>query len=71
MHPSQQQDLDYAIGQLARSGRGKSAMRQVLAWMDNDGLSLDHLNQEAIVMLIQLCWSQPMATRDAMREACQ
>ncbi|MBA4019177.1 MAG: hypothetical protein C0483_18580 [Pirellula sp.] len=58
-----------SIKRLSASERGKSAMRQVLAWLDNDGLSLDDSNKDAIVALLISAWEHPGTVRDKMREA--
>lgn len=68
MHPTQEADLKKYIGQLRKSRKGLSAIRYVLAWLDDDGLALDYANQDAIMGLIALAWQQPGSTGDAMRE---
>jgi hypothetical protein len=61
-------DLDRTIEQLSRSERGRSAIRHVLTWLDDDGLGLDEPNQDAILILIGVAWRWPTSARDAMRE---
>lgn len=63
-------DIQDAVAQLAKSRKGRNAMRHVLAWLDDDGLALDEQNQEAISVLLQAAWSGLAgSSRDAMRAA--
>lgn len=60
------------VEQLSRSTKGRSAMRYVPAWLDDDGLALDHDNQEAICDLLDGAWgSGPGTVRDLMRDAIE
>ena len=63
------EDMQEAAAQLGRSGRGRSAMRQILAWLDNDGLGIDAENQQAIFTLLEGAWGPfSGSARDAMRD---
>lgn len=68
MYQVDQRDLANQIRQLRQTQRGRSAMRHILAWLDDDGLGLDDKNQAAIISLIALAFRYPGSTRDAMRE---
>jgi len=62
--------LTAAAERLARSQRGRNAMRRVLDWLDDDGLGLDGGNKEAILCLLDAALhAHPMSARDAMRAA--
>ena len=69
MNAAEHFQVRHAIEQLSRSAKGRNAMRNVLAWLDHDGLSLDGDNKRAILSLIQLAWRLPGSTRDLIREA--
>jgi predicted component of type VI protein secretion system len=59
-----------AARQLARTDRGRNAMRRLLEWLDDDGLALDAPNKEAILTLLAGAWgSYAMTARDEMRDA--
>lgn len=62
--------IDLAVAQLAKSRRGRNAMRRLLEWMeDDDGLGLDQSNQEAYVHLVYACWGPVCGTAlDAIRD---
>lgn len=64
--------IDRSVQLLARSRIGRNAMRRVLAWLDDDGLSLDGQGQDAVQSLLAAAWG-PYAgsTRDAMRAALE
>lgn len=64
-------DLARYVAQLSKSQKGLSAMRRILACLDDGGLSLDHQNKDAILALIVPSWRFPGSTRDAMREAVE
>lgn len=68
--PDEPQHLFDAANDLAKSNKGRSAMRHLLSWLDHDGLSLDFDNKErALTLLIGAFGSYPGTARDAMREA--
>jgi hypothetical protein len=58
-----------AIADLNKSDRGRNALRRMLVWLDDDGLGLDGVNQDAIVFLLREAWRRPGSTRDLMRAA--
>lgn len=60
---------EQAIAQLAKSQRGRNALRRLLEWLDDDGLGLDQHNQEAVYQVLAAAWCAPGSTRDLMREA--
>mgnify|MGYP000851009578 CR=1 FL=1 len=57
------------VKHLEKTERGRSAMRHILAWMDDAGLGLDTVNKEACITLIEGCWRSPGTARDMMRNA--
>lgn len=64
------EDMHEAAKQLARSGRGRSALKALLAWLDTTGVGLDLENQEAVCTLLDGAWGPfTGSARDAMREA--
>ncbi len=66
------QDLIDAANHLALSDKGRNAMRHVLVWLDEDGLSLDFTNKEAVLTLLNGAWGKYAGTaRDAMRDALE
>ena len=58
-----------AIHQLARSERGRHALRVLLDWLDDGGIALDQRNQQAVMTLLYDAWRRPGSTRDLMRDA--
>ena len=65
-----QPDLQAAVDQLAKSERGRNAIRRLLDWLDADGLALDAPNQRAAITLLLAAWGPfPGTARDLMREA--
>jgi len=63
-----QKDVNDATSILGRTMRGRHAMQWILGWLDDDGLGLDGLGQEAVLILLQAAWGQwSGSTRDAMR----
>lgn len=55
---------------LATSDKGRDALERVLAWLENSGLSLDHVNQESVLLLLEGAWGGKAGTvRDAMHQA--
>lgn len=62
--------LSHEARQLAKSEKGQDALRRVVDWLENSGLSLDHRNQEAILALLDAAWNGYAGTvRDVMHEA--
>jgi hypothetical protein len=60
----------YAARHLAKSDKGRKALRAVVDWLEDSGLSLDGQNQNAILELQRLAWEGWAGTvRDAMHEA--
>jgi hypothetical protein len=49
-------DLQEAAAHLSRTERGRSAMRYMLAWLNDDGLCLDCDNQFACLTLLEGAW---------------
>ena len=63
-------DINECAQQLARSDKGRGAMLHLLAWLDDDGLSLDVTNQLAVIGLLEAAWGgYAGSARDAMRVA--
>jgi hypothetical protein len=63
-------EIEAAVNQLSRSDKGRAAMRDLLAFLDNAGLSLDELNRDAIFTLLAAAFTKyPGTARDLMREA--
>ena len=60
---------EQAIAQLGKSTRGRNTLRQLLAWLDSDGIGLDENNQTAVLHLLTEAWFRPGSTRDLMRDA--
>ena len=61
--------IQEAIDQLNRSGRGRRAMSDLLAFFDNGGLSLDRFNREAVLTLVTEAFgSHPGSVCDALRD---
>lgn len=59
-----------AAQHLATSDRGRDALRHVLAWLEKSGLSLDHQNQECVIVLLEGAWGAYSGTvREVMHEA--
>jgi len=62
-------DVRWAVQRLSRTSRGRSAMRHVLAWLEDDGLGLDCRNQADILTVLQGAWGAwPGSVREFMRE---
>lgn len=62
-------DLRVAASNLSKTTRGRHAMRWLLGWLDDDGLGLDSLGQESVLMILEAAWGPFAGTaRDAMRE---
>ena len=63
-------ELQAAVATLARTDRGRNAMRRLLYWLDDDGMGLDRYGQEAVVTVLWSAWGPFAGTaRDLMREA--
>ena len=63
-------ELTGAAEQLSQSEKGRNALRRLLDWLDDDGLSLDGANKGAVLTLLNAAFgSYPGSARDAMREA--
>jgi hypothetical protein len=61
-----------AVSMLARSERGRDAMRDALALLDNGGLGLDETGQVALITLLTAAFTaHPGFARDAMRDAVE
>ena len=63
-------DVTQAVQQLAGSGRGQQAIRDLSAFFDNGGCSLDSMNQRAVCTLIMASFgpfsgSAPAELREA------
>ena len=50
------EDLERAVVQLNRSEKGKQAMRDLLAFLENGGISLDAENQLHFLCLLSGAW---------------
>lgn len=66
--------VEQAVGQaarhLAKSDKGRKALRAVIDWLEDSGLSLDGQNQNAILELQRMAWEGWAGTvRDAMHAA--
>jgi hypothetical protein len=63
-------DMTEAAQHLAKTQRGRNAMKVLLKWLDDDGLGLSDDNQIAVLQLLEGAWG-PFAgsARDAMRGA--
>ena len=55
-------DLERAVVQLNRSDKGKQAMRDLLAFLENGGISLDAENQLHFVCLLSGAWGNYAGT---------
>jgi hypothetical protein len=63
-------DLQNAVEQLMLSGRGQTALKQLVKWLDDAGLGLDSDNQDAVLLLLQAAWGPfPGTAPDLMRDA--
>ena len=61
-------DLQRAVDQLRLSDRGRRTLQMLVAWLDDVGLGLDALNQQAVYALMAGAWgSFPSLARDLMR----
>lgn len=56
--------------QLAKSEKGRDALRRCVDWLEASGLSLDNRNQVAILRLLEAAWGEwAGTTRDVMHQA--
>ncbi len=55
-------DLEAAAAQLARSERGRHALRDLLALLENGGVSLDGDNQRHVLCLLAGAWGSHAGT---------
>lgn len=71
MAVSTQQDLTEAAQQLARSHRGRDALRRLREWMEEgEVLGLDQDNQDAVLTLLCGAWDGlPGSAREVIRDA--
>jgi len=64
------EQLCEAARHLAKSEKGRDALRRVVDWLEASGLSLDYVNQDAILTLLDAAWNGYAGTvREAMHEA--
>ena len=56
------EDLERAVVQLNRSEKGKQAMRDLLAFLENGGISLDAENQLHFLCLLSGAWGNYAGT---------
>lgn len=59
-----------AVDQLARSGRGENVLRGLLVLLDDHGaISLDQEGQRAVMVILSAAWGKyPGSARDLIRE---
>ena len=56
------EDLERAAMQLGRSDKGQQAMRDLLAFLENGGISLDGNNQLHVLCLLSGAWGNYSGT---------
>ena len=56
------EDLERAVVQLGRSGKGQRAMSDLLALLENGGISLDEENQRHVLRLLSGAWGNYAGT---------
>ncbi len=56
------EDLERAVEQLVRSDKGKQAMCDLLAFLENGGISLDGNNQLHVLCLLSGAWGNCAGT---------
>ena len=62
------EDLERAVTNLSRSDKGRQAMRDLLAFLENAGISLDAENQRHVLCLLSGAWgSYAGTTFEALR----
>jgi hypothetical protein len=52
------EQLDKAGSQLSESEKGRQAMKDLLAFLDNGAIGLDEQNQAAIMALLDGAWGE-------------
>ena len=63
------EQLDKAGSLLAESEKGRQAMRDLLAFLDNGAIGLNEQNQAAIMALLDGAWGEYAGSaRDVMRD---
>ena len=63
------EQLDKAGAKLAESDKGKQAMRDLLAFLENGAIGLDDQNQAAVIAILDGAWGEYAGTaRDVMRD---
>lgn len=50
-------EIAAAVKTLAGSEKGREALRVQLAWLEDSGLSLDSMNQRAVLTLLVATWT--------------
>ncbi len=69
---SRRDQIDKAVCQLNKSSAGRNAIKSLLAWLEDDGLTLDGQNQNAVFLLLESAWGGfAGTTRDLMRETIE
>jgi hypothetical protein len=70
---SRQQQVDglrRAAQHLAKTDKGRDALRRVVDWLEASALSLDDMNKTAILLLLEGAWEGMAGTaRELMHEA--
>lgn len=67
---TEKSEIDRAIDQLYRSELGRATMKSVLDWLEASGMSLDAMNQSAVLTLLLGAWGSKAGTvLDALRNA--
>ena len=56
------EDLEQAVDQLGRSDKGQRAMRDLLVFLENGGISLDADNQLHVLHLLSGAWGNYAGT---------
>ena len=56
------EDLERAVAQLNRSEKGQQAMQDLLAFLENGGISLDGENQLHVLCLLSGAWGNYAGT---------
>jgi hypothetical protein len=65
-----EQAVRFACRHLAKSDKGRKALRAIVDWLEDSGLSLDGQNQNAILELQRMAWEGWAGTvREAMHAA--
>ena len=61
MNTHTEADLRWAVDRLSKTDPGRNALRHLLTWLDEDGVGLDQVSQEAVYMLLAGVWGRPRA----------